>query len=47
MGGKPVPVPTSEMILCIPDLEREGSKKLEKGLRGELSGIDELLALGR
>jgi len=40
-GGVPIPVPVTvpeEKILCIADLERAGSRKMEKGARGELNG---------
>lgn len=36
MAGNPIPVPVpAEKILCIPDLEVAGSKKLPAGIRGE------------
>jgi hypothetical protein len=37
-GGAPIPVPVAdpeEKILCIADLEQAGSRKMEKGARGE------------
>lgn len=37
-GGAPIPVPVTvpeEKILCIADLEKAGSRKMEKGARGE------------
>jgi hypothetical protein len=37
-GGAPIPVPMTapqEKILCIADLEKAGSRKMEKGARGE------------
>jgi hypothetical protein len=40
-GGAPIPVPITdpeEKILCIADLEMAGSKKMDKGARGELRG---------
>lgn len=38
MAGLPAPLPTKvedNKILCIPDLEKAGSAKLSKGVRGE------------
>jgi hypothetical protein len=40
-SGAPIPVPVTapeEKILCIADLEKAGSRKMEKGVRGELNG---------
>jgi hypothetical protein len=40
-GGAPIPVPITapeEKILCIADLEKAGSRKMEKGARGESQG---------
>jgi len=45
-GGVPIPVPVTvpeEKILCIADLERAGSRKMEKGARGELNGGSSVL----